>query len=281
MRMPTFMTTTFLPAFILVCVGSCASKPRPEIPDHLIGRTLGTPLAFPAKYREAVSAAAASVADPGDYYVEVEEASGPIYVLHLWHQSAFLQENLGKMGNPGGKCRDIRFDPLQKRVVEFVLAVNNRASLRITPCSRSAPPLRSGAQPLVPLGKHSGFALIYSLVRKRAGKENKKARSAPELGQIARFARNFGYTDTLCEILPARKNEWIFRCNPILTQSLAKRVLILRTIKRCQISNLSQQCCRGSLPLLILKCRCPFSTTLPVGCHRPKTETTVPCCSRT
>jgi hypothetical protein len=38
-------------------------------------------------------------------------------------------------------------------------------------------------------------------VRKRAGKENKGARSAPELGQIARFARNFGYSGTLYAIL--------------------------------------------------------------------------------
>ena len=27
-----------------------------------------------------------------------------------------------------------------------------------------------------------------------------KARSAPLLGQIARFARNFGYTNTLCDM---------------------------------------------------------------------------------
>jgi hypothetical protein len=83
--------------------------------------------------------------------------------------------------------------------------IGDAPKLRITPCSRSAPPLRSGAQPLVSLGKHSGFALIFSLVRKRAGKENKKARSAPELGQIARFARNFGYTGTLCEISAPRE----------------------------------------------------------------------------
>ena len=47
-------------------------------------------------------------------------------------------------------------------------------ALRLTPAGRCAPPLRSGARPLVPLGNHSGFALIFSLVRKRAGEEERR-----------------------------------------------------------------------------------------------------------
>jgi len=43
--------------------------------------------------------------------------------------------------------------------------------------------------------KHSGFALIFSLVRMRAGKEKKGARTAPELGHmLASLARRLaGY----------------------------------------------------------------------------------------
>lgn len=109
------------PACVLLCLAACAARHHLEVPHHLAGRRLSNPSAFPPRFQEAISAAASSLPNPEEFYVEVEEAPGPVYVLHLWHQSAFSQENLGKMGNPGGKCRDIRFDPIKKKVLSDLL----------------------------------------------------------------------------------------------------------------------------------------------------------------
>jgi hypothetical protein len=39
-------------------------------------------------------------------------------MFHLWHESAFLPENRNVVGNPGGKCRDVWYDPEKRTVVK-------------------------------------------------------------------------------------------------------------------------------------------------------------------
>ena len=91
-------------------------------------------------------------------------------------------------------------------------------ALRLTPAGRCAPPLRSGARPLVPLGKHSGFALIFSLVRKRAGEEKKRgafrtgtrahARCARTSASLKRYAKCQPFADGGVSSAPLQS-----RCN--------------------------------------------------------------------
>lgn len=85
---------------------------------------LADPGAFPAKYRSAARAVADAVVDsgerPSEFFAEVE-AGRPdgMIVFHLWHQSAWKPGNRGfVVGNPGGKCRDVLFDPKRGQVVE-------------------------------------------------------------------------------------------------------------------------------------------------------------------
>ena len=71
--------------------------------------------AFPEQYRDAARAVAASVADAGEdpkeFYAQVEpKDSSRLLVFHLWHRSAFEPQNIGMLGNPGGKCRDVWYD---------------------------------------------------------------------------------------------------------------------------------------------------------------------------
>lgn len=84
---------------------------------------LADPGAFPAKYRSAARIVADVVAGagerPSEFLAEIE-AGRPdgVIVFHLWHQSAWKPRNRGVVGNPGGRCRDVRFDPNRGQVVE-------------------------------------------------------------------------------------------------------------------------------------------------------------------
>ena len=105
----------------LLCLCAACAASEPMIPPHLKGKQLGTPTAFPEKYREAVVAAAGAVKAPHEFYVEIEEKPAEhSVVLHLWHATAFLPENRGMMGNPGGQCRDIVYDTRARKVVKVL-----------------------------------------------------------------------------------------------------------------------------------------------------------------
>jgi hypothetical protein len=56
---------------------------------------------------------------PEEFFAEVEvsRANGML-VFHLWHRSAWNPENRGAVGNPGGKCRDVYFDPRRGEVTQ-------------------------------------------------------------------------------------------------------------------------------------------------------------------
>jgi hypothetical protein len=96
--------------------GSAISKPgeRPNLVP-LVGSAL------PEKYRSAAEAIAAALRqdgeEPREFSCEVEpSADRRELIFHLWHESAFRPENRGVVGNPGGRCRDVSYDPRQQRI---------------------------------------------------------------------------------------------------------------------------------------------------------------------
>ena len=73
---------------------------------------------FPSPYRDAARAVARHVASPSDYFAQVEpQKGGNELVFHLWHKTAFLPQNRGAAGNPGGKCLDVGYDTKKRKVV--------------------------------------------------------------------------------------------------------------------------------------------------------------------
>lgn len=97
------------------------SMERATIPSYLQGKRLTQASAFPAKHQEAIAAASRAVEKPNEFFVEIEDSKESETILHLWHESAFYPENLGMTGNPGGKCRDIRFDTRTRRIISTLL----------------------------------------------------------------------------------------------------------------------------------------------------------------
>jgi hypothetical protein len=90
-------------------------------------RTKLTPLlaveAFPEPQRDAARAVAVSITaqreKPSEFYAEVEpREGGQVLVFHLWHKSAFEQQNRHVLGNPGGQCRDVYYDPARQEVTK-------------------------------------------------------------------------------------------------------------------------------------------------------------------
>ena len=126
----------------VVGAGCPASKPQPEerspTPPASTGKgqddeparpNNGRPpglldvQALPPQHRQGARAVAAALAaggeDPQEFSCEAEEENGGrVLVFHLWHASAFLPENRGVLGNPGGKCRDVWYDVRRGRITE-------------------------------------------------------------------------------------------------------------------------------------------------------------------
>jgi hypothetical protein len=51
--------------------------------------------------------------DPDVFHADLDVVEdGKVIIFHLWHITAFAPENEHARGNPGGKCRDIRYDRL-------------------------------------------------------------------------------------------------------------------------------------------------------------------------
>ena len=77
---------------------------------------------FPASCRAAVAATIEDLdrsgEQPKEFYARVEEGrDDKIIVLHLWHESAFASKYKYTVGNPGGKCRDVWFDPAKGQII--------------------------------------------------------------------------------------------------------------------------------------------------------------------
>ena len=54
---------------------------------------------------------------PNDFYVQIERKESE-FIFHLWHYSAFKEENCNMAGNPGGLCRDIVYDIEKQKVTK-------------------------------------------------------------------------------------------------------------------------------------------------------------------
>lgn len=107
---------------LAIATGGCSATAPTDRP-----RSKPTPLvnvdAFAAEYREAARSVAASLAEKGEkadeFYADVEpKEDGQILIFHLWHESVFEPQNGNVVGNPGGKCRDVRYDVRQGKVTQ-------------------------------------------------------------------------------------------------------------------------------------------------------------------
>ena len=69
--------------------------------------------AFPPEHEAAASAVVAELArdgeTPSEFFAVVTE-TGKQLEFALWHSSAFLPENRGQVGNPGGRCRTYNYE---------------------------------------------------------------------------------------------------------------------------------------------------------------------------
>jgi hypothetical protein len=74
------------------------------------------------EHREAAKAVIVSLRDageePSEFSCQIEASPKGELIFHLWHESAFRPENRDMRGNPGGRCRDVHYDPAQKKVTK-------------------------------------------------------------------------------------------------------------------------------------------------------------------
>jgi len=80
---------------------------------------------FPAIYREAATSIGSAIQNeglnPAEYFAELRiEEANHVLRFDLWHQSV-VGENYdpGWKGDRSGKCRTVRYDPLQGKVLEI------------------------------------------------------------------------------------------------------------------------------------------------------------------
>jgi hypothetical protein len=111
-------------ALVITACGVGSADRHPErvriAPANVDAVPLTSPSGYPAEHRAAAGAVIASIRkggeDPGAFFAQVD-AEGGLLIFHLWHESAFLPENQGVPGNPGGLCRDVHVDPASMEVV--------------------------------------------------------------------------------------------------------------------------------------------------------------------
>jgi hypothetical protein len=106
-------------SFTLAC---WRTRSGPVITPEAVGAVAMVPSdGFEPALREAVRAASSELIrqgdSPADFYAEVRKTPEGEIVLQLWHSDAFRPENRDTVGNPGGKCRTMYFDPGTHRIV--------------------------------------------------------------------------------------------------------------------------------------------------------------------
>ena len=114
----------FFVGCLCVCVFLVASCEHPAPPARSHERRVLTPEAvgalpmasvdaFPIEQRDLIRAASAELLrtgqQPAEFYGTVGKVKDGAKV-DLWHQTAFLPENRGMEGNPGGQCFTMYFD---------------------------------------------------------------------------------------------------------------------------------------------------------------------------
>ena len=108
---------------LLIPLAACSTSVQPPAwsADELGAIRITDRASFPDAQRLAVDKIIAALAQsgevPSEFYAVVQtRAADQVAVFHLWHSSAFLPENRGVVGNPGGKCRDIEYDLVGQQV---------------------------------------------------------------------------------------------------------------------------------------------------------------------
>ena len=102
-------------------MASSATEPKPRCitPESVGASPLSDLKGGSDRERRAVVAARAELKrvleNPNDFYGTVQ-ATDDLVLLELWHRSAFLPENCNDLGNPGGKCRTLGYDPKRDRI---------------------------------------------------------------------------------------------------------------------------------------------------------------------
>lgn len=105
-------------ALLAISIVGCSSTPE-RAP------VLSESMAFPSEFRNAVKAVEESILrggeQPSEFHVVIEGPKDGVLTFHLWHKSAFASPNRGVNGNPGGKCRDVKFDLTTHQISSAVL----------------------------------------------------------------------------------------------------------------------------------------------------------------
>ena len=86
---------------------------------------LGEATRFQPNYREAAVAVAESIKANGEraeeFHVAVKDEGNGVLSFELWHKSALTFRNRNVAGNPGGKCRTVRYDLASHKVISSLL----------------------------------------------------------------------------------------------------------------------------------------------------------------
>jgi hypothetical protein len=102
-----------------VPAASSAASNRCLTPESVGATPLPTLAGANAREQQALVAARAELRrvleDPAQFFANVQ-ATDDVVLIELWHRSAFLPENCGVTGNPGGKCRTLGYDPKKGRI---------------------------------------------------------------------------------------------------------------------------------------------------------------------
>jgi hypothetical protein len=109
-----------LPALIFVAITlTGCSHEKSHLP------AISQTTAFHMEYREAALAISNSLSaaneNPNEYHAETTLEPSGVICFHLWHQSAFSIKYRATIGNPGGKCRDVRYDTSTHKIVSSLL----------------------------------------------------------------------------------------------------------------------------------------------------------------
>ena len=103
-----------------ISFSGCSASESTYGPSSVGAIRLTEPGGFPPRHLAAASAVFAELEhdgeEPSEFFAVVSEGPG-VLEFKLWHSSAFLPENRGLNGNPGGECRTFSYDTATSKVV--------------------------------------------------------------------------------------------------------------------------------------------------------------------
>lgn len=107
-----------VPLFLLSALVGCSSE-EAKLP------VVSQSTAFPPHQQEAAIAIANHLRvaneNPSKFHARVEVEQDGVLCFHLWHEEAFAYKYRNALGNPGGKSRDVRYDPATRKILSSLL----------------------------------------------------------------------------------------------------------------------------------------------------------------